>query len=63
VRGRTVAERFGYDYSDDELEEIGGRARELASQAAEVRLMFNNNRGADAPRAASTMRRILNQDP
>jgi uncharacterized protein YecE (DUF72 family) len=61
VRGRTVAERFGYEYADDELEEIGGRARELASQAAEVRLMFNNNRGADAPRAAARMRELLEQ--
>jgi uncharacterized protein YecE (DUF72 family) len=59
VRGRTVAERFGYEYSDDELEEIGGRARELASQTAEVRLMFNNNRGADAPRAAARMQELL----
>ena len=59
VRGRTVAERFGYDYADSELREIGARAGELAAEAAEVRLMFNNNRGADAPRAAARMRELL----
>jgi uncharacterized protein YecE (DUF72 family) len=59
VRGRSVAERFGYEYSDDELREIGARAGELAAQAREVRLMFNNNRGADAPRAAARIRELL----
>jgi uncharacterized protein YecE (DUF72 family) len=59
VHGRSVAERFGYDYSDAELREIGARAGELAAEAAEVRLMFNNNRGADAPRAAARMRELL----
>jgi uncharacterized protein YecE (DUF72 family) len=59
VHGRTVAERFGYRYSDDELREIGGRAHELAGQAEEVRLMFNNNRGSDAPEAAERMRELL----
>src|SRR5215216_2337765 len=52
IRGRSVAERFAWRYSDEELEEIRGRAQELASEAAEVRLMFNNNRGSDAPVAA-----------
>jgi uncharacterized protein YecE (DUF72 family) len=61
VHGRTVAERFGYRYSDPELEEIGRRARELAATAANVRLMFNNNRGSDAPEAAARMRELLSQ--
>jgi uncharacterized protein YecE (DUF72 family) len=55
VRGRSVAERFAYRYSDDELREIVGRARELAERvgpSGAVRLMFNNNRGSDAPVAA-----------
>jgi uncharacterized protein YecE (DUF72 family) len=59
IKGRSVAERFAYRYSDEELEEIGGRARELAEQADEVRLMFNNNRGSDAPVAAERMRELL----
>jgi uncharacterized protein YecE (DUF72 family) len=52
IRGRSVAERFAWRYSDDELEEIRDRVQELASQAAEVRLMFNNNAKDYAPRAA-----------
>jgi uncharacterized protein YecE (DUF72 family) len=59
VHGRTVAERFGYEYSDKELREIGNRADGLAEEAREVRLMFNNNRGSDAPRAAARMRELV----
>src|SRR5829696_6147773 len=61
VRGRSVAERFAYRYPDDELEQIGGRARELAAKAEHVRLHFNNNRGSDAPVAAERMRELLGQ--
>jgi uncharacterized protein YecE (DUF72 family) len=61
VRGRSVAERFAYRYPDEELEEIGARARELASAAENVRLHFNNNRGSDAPVAARRMRELLGQ--
>jgi uncharacterized protein YecE (DUF72 family) len=59
VRGRAVAERFAYRYADEELEEIGARARELAGAAETVHLMFNNNRGSDAPVAAERMRALL----
>jgi len=61
VRGRSVPERFGYRYGDDELREIGARARELARAAESVRLHFNNNRGDDAPVAAQRMRELLGQ--
>jgi uncharacterized protein YecE (DUF72 family) len=61
VRGRSVAERFAYRYPDEELEEIGARARELAQGAEQVRLHFNNNRGSDAPVAAERMRQLLGQ--
>jgi uncharacterized protein YecE (DUF72 family) len=59
VHGRSVAERFGHRYTDAELEEIKARALELAEQAGEVRLAFNNNRGSDAPVAAERMRELL----
>jgi uncharacterized protein YecE (DUF72 family) len=59
IRGRSVAERFGWRYSDEELEEIGARVHELAEDADEVRLAFNNNRGSDAPVAAERMRQLL----
>jgi uncharacterized protein YecE (DUF72 family) len=59
IRGRSVAERFAWRYSDEELEEIGGRTQALAEDADEVRLMFNNNRGSDAPVAGERMRELL----
>jgi uncharacterized protein YecE (DUF72 family) len=62
LRGRTVAERFAYRYEDDELREIGTRAEALGDEAAEVRVMFNNNRGSDAPVAAARLRELLGQD-
>ncbi len=63
LSGRTVAERFGWDYSEAELEEIAGRARELAGTASIVNVAFNNNRGGDAPASARRMRTLLGQDP
>jgi uncharacterized protein YecE (DUF72 family) len=61
MRGKTVAERFAWDYSDEELRELAGRAEGLASDAEIVRIMFNNNRGADAPKAGERMRELLGQ--
>jgi uncharacterized protein YecE (DUF72 family) len=63
MTGKTVAERFGWRYSDDELEEIGERTNALAEQAGEVHVMFNNNRGDDAPTAAQRFRALLGQEP
>jgi uncharacterized protein YecE (DUF72 family) len=59
VRGRSVAERFAYRYPDSELEEIRARALELSQQAAETHVMFNNNRGDDAPLAAARLKELL----
>ena len=59
IKGRSVAERFAYRYSDEELEEIGARVHGLAEEADQTRLMFNNNRGSDAPVAAERMRELL----
>jgi uncharacterized protein YecE (DUF72 family) len=63
LRGRTVAERFGHVYGEDELRGLRERLEGLAQEAAEVRMMFNNNRGDDAPRAARRLRELLGQDP
>ena len=63
MHGSTVAERFGWEYSDEELEEIAGRASAMAEQAHEVHVMFNNNRGADAPSSAQRFRQLLGQQP
>ena len=61
VSGKSVAERFGHVYSDQELGEIGTRADELAREAAEVHVMFNNNRSNDAPLAAARLRELYGQ--
>jgi uncharacterized protein YecE (DUF72 family) len=61
LHGRSVAERFAWRYSDEELEEIGDRVGSLAEQAGEVHVAFNNNRGDDAPTAAQRFRALLGQ--
>jgi uncharacterized protein YecE (DUF72 family) len=63
LHGRSVAERFDYDYPRDELEEIAGRAKALAEEADQVHVMFNNNARELAPKAARALRGILGQDP
>ena len=63
LTGKSVAERFAWQYTDEELEEIAGRARGLAEQAGEVHVAFNNNRGDDAPTAAQRFRALLGQAP
>ncbi|MEA2397841.1 MAG: hypothetical protein QOK25_1397 [Thermoleophilaceae bacterium] len=63
MHGKTVAERFGWEYSDEELREIAARARGMAEEAGEVHVMFNNNRGMDAPTSARRFRELVGQDP
>jgi uncharacterized protein YecE (DUF72 family) len=55
LRGRTVAERFDYEYPEGEVEEIAERARVLADEAEQVHVMFNNNARDYAPKAARRM--------
>jgi uncharacterized protein YecE (DUF72 family) len=63
LKGKSVAERFGWRYADDELEEIAARVQGLAESAGEVHVAFNNNRGDDAPTAAQRFRALLGQAP
>ena len=56
-----MAERFGWSYTDDELEEIPARP-EWPRRRRRAR-QFNNNRGADAPTSARGFRELLGQDP
>jgi uncharacterized protein YecE (DUF72 family) len=63
MHGKTVAERFGWEYSDEQLEEIAGRARAMAEDAGEVHVAFNNNARDNAPVSARRMRELLGQDP
>ena len=62
MKGKTVAERFGWQYTDEELEEVAGRARGMAEEAGMVHVLFNNNRGADAPTSARRFRALMGQD-
>ena len=63
MKGKTVAERFAWEYSDEELEEIRKRVEGMAETAGAVHVAFNNNRGRDAPSAARRFRQLLGQDP
>ena len=59
--GKTVAARFNYDYSDEEIEEVKERAGALAREASEVHVVFNNNALDYAPHAALRLRAALGQ--
>ena len=59
--GKTVASRFNYDYKDDEIGEVAQRVNELAREAKEVHVVFNNNALDYAPHAAARMRVALGQ--
>jgi uncharacterized protein YecE (DUF72 family) len=61
ISGKTVAARFDYDYSDDEIAEVAQRSRELAREARELHVIFNNNNLDYAPRAALRLRKALGQ--
>ncbi|HEY7633208.1 MAG TPA: DUF72 domain-containing protein [Thermoleophilaceae bacterium] len=63
LHGKSVAERFAWRYSDEELEGVAERVRGLAEQAGEVHTLFNNNRGDDAPTSAQRFMSLLGQDP
>lgn len=63
LTGKSVAERFDWDYADGELAELRERVLGLAEEAGQVRMMFNNNRDDLAPKAATRMRVLLGQDP
>lgn len=61
VRGRSAAERFDYEYSDEELEEVKGRVKSMADETKVVHVIYNNNRSDYGPTAALRFRRMLGQ--
>jgi uncharacterized protein YecE (DUF72 family) len=61
LKGKTVAERFCYDYSDAEIDEVARRSERLAGEAREVHVVFNNNARDYAPHAALRLRKALGQ--
>jgi len=58
-RGISAAERFRYDYSQDELEEWVDRVETLADSADEVHLMMNNCYSDYGIRSAATLADLL----
>ena len=59
--GKTVAARFNYDYTDEEVKEVAERSEKLAGEAREVHIVFNNNALDYAPRAAARLRKAIGQ--
>src|SRR5438067_3181009 len=61
LTGKTVAARFDYDYSDEEISDIADRCEKLTAKAKAVHVVFNNNNLDYAPRAALRLRKALGQ--
>jgi len=61
ITGKTVAARFDYDYSANEIAEVARRSRKLANEARELHVIFNNNNLDYAPRASLRLRKALGQ--
>jgi uncharacterized protein YecE (DUF72 family) len=61
LTGKTVAARFDYDYSDEEIAEVAERSKKLARKTRELHVIFNNNNLDYAPRAAARLRVALGQ--
>src|SRR5438874_3933857 len=61
LTGKTVAARFDYDYSDDEITEVAERSKKLGRTTSELHVIFNNNNLDYAPRAAARLRAALGQ--
>jgi uncharacterized protein YecE (DUF72 family) len=61
ITGKTVAARFDYDYSDDEIAETAERSTKLVREARQLHVIFNNNNLDYAPRAALRLRKALGQ--
>jgi uncharacterized protein YecE (DUF72 family) len=59
IRGRTVAERFDYDYPESEVKQLTERIRKVAEEVAELRIVANNNRSNYAPKLARRLQELL----
>jgi uncharacterized protein YecE (DUF72 family) len=59
AKGATAADRFDYLYRTDELEEWVAPLKELAAEADETYVMFNNNKYDYAQRNAAEIATIL----
>ena len=58
IKGATVAsERFDYDYSDAELEDVAARVERLAPETFTTHVVMNNNNEDQGQRNAATLMR------
>jgi uncharacterized protein YecE (DUF72 family) len=57
-RGTTTHQKFGYDYSQDELAEWEPKVESLAANARETHLLMNNCYRDYAVRSAGTMAQL-----
>lgn len=60
-KGITAAARFRYLYSEEELRELAGKVRELAQQAQEIHVLFNNCYADYAVRNGGQMQKLLEE--
>lgn len=61
IKGRTVAERFNYQYSEQELREIADKARQMAEESAETHVVYNNNASDYAIQSARRFQDIISE--
>jgi uncharacterized protein YecE (DUF72 family) len=59
IKGRSVAERFDYDYSEQEVKEIAARIRALEKEIERLHVIANNNRSNYAPKLARRLQELL----
>jgi uncharacterized protein YecE (DUF72 family) len=59
INGRSVAERFDYDYSPEEVEEIAARLRQVSEEVDRLHIIANNNRSDYAPKLAAALQEKL----
>ena len=59
IKGRTVAERFDYDYSPEEMQEIAKRLRKVDKEVERLHVIANNNRSNYAPKLAEALRKEI----
>ncbi len=59
ISGRSVAERFDYDYSEAETKELAQRIRKVSKEVEEIRVVANNNRSNYAPKLARKLQELL----
>jgi len=59
IKGRSVAERFDYDYSPEEVSEIAERLRNVDKEVERLHVIANNNRSNYAPRLAEALGKQL----